>query len=61
MDKWRSRSILAVGSPRTDIGGIGEKRRFLVIEVLVRKWRDGISDELLFIFSDFSELLQVFG
>ena len=41
LDKWRSRSILAVWSPKGSVGGIGEKRRFLLLEVLVRKWRDG--------------------
>ena len=50
MKKWRSRSILAVGSPRTDISGIGEKRRFLLLEVLVRKWRDGLVGRTFFYF-----------
>ena len=48
LDKWRSRSILAVGSPRT--GCIGEKRRFLLLEVLVRKWRDGHVGRTFFYF-----------
>ncbi len=50
LDKWRSRSILAVGSPRTDVGGIGEKSRFLLLEVLVRKWRDGRVERTFFYF-----------
>ena len=37
---WAYASLLARGSPKTPMSGFGEKRRFPLLEVLVRKWRD---------------------
>ena len=47
---WAYASHLARGSPKTPISGFGEKRLFPLLEVLVRKCRDGRVGRTFFYF-----------
>ena len=50
LSKWESRSILAVGSPKTTIRSIEEIPEFTCIGDLARKWQDGLVGRFFFYF-----------